>query len=79
VSREQLRQGSARSNRYFDSTTAEVRATIKKRTGQGANLGSPSLIVNTSKGKRLRPAANAGAVLLWSGREMEARDLGAAY
>ena len=33
VSLEQLRQGSARSNSYFDSTTAEVCATIKRRTG----------------------------------------------
>src|SRR6516164_1024608 len=64
VSGEQLRQGFARSNRYFDSTTAEVCATIKKRTGARANLGSPPLIVNASKGKRLQPAANAGAALL---------------
>src|SRR6516225_11501049 len=33
VSLEQLRQGSVRSNHYFDSTTAEVCATIKERTG----------------------------------------------
>src|SRR6516225_7350811 len=32
VSWEQLRQGSALSNRYLDSTTAEECATIKKRT-----------------------------------------------
>jgi len=39
VSLEQRRQGSARSNSYFDSTTAEVCATIKQRTGAWANLG----------------------------------------
>jgi hypothetical protein len=33
VSREQLRQGSALSNRHFDFTTSEVYATIKLRTG----------------------------------------------
>ena len=45
VSREQLRQGSALSNRHFDSTTAEVCATIKLRTGPWANLGKSTLVV----------------------------------
>src|SRR5215471_4766966 len=48
VSLEQRRQGSTRSTRYFDSTTAEACATIKQRTGaRGLIFGSPSLVVNT--------------------------------
>ena len=64
VSREQLRQDSARSNAISTPQRLECASRLNGERGQGANLGSPSLIVNTSKGKRLQPAANAGAVLL---------------
>jgi len=66
VSREQLRQRSALANRHFDSTTAEACPTIKPRTGARGQSWEPIPDRNTSKGKRLQPAANAGAVLLWS-------------
>src|SRR6516225_1371564 len=44
VSREQLREGSALSNRYFDSTTAGVRVTLKqglRKAVSGGEARSP--------------------------------------
>jgi len=55
VSREQLRQGSALSNRHFDSTTAEVCASIKLRAGHGLILGSPPWSLTLAKGNGSSP------------------------